>query len=77
MVLSISIVSTTPAALVVISSVKGSPAVVTEKLVPEASTAALGVIFSPVHLVYAPPKTSCSIVSSISTWVTVVDCIDP
>ena len=48
---SMSIVSmVAPAALVVISRVNGSPAVVTENVVPLPPTSAEGVIFSPVHL---------------------------
>ena len=44
-----SIVSTTPALRVVISRDQGSPAVVTEKVVPSPAISELGVTFDPLH----------------------------
>jgi len=44
-----SIVSTTPALLVVTSRDQGSPAVVTEKVVPLPEMSELGVTFDPLH----------------------------
>ena len=41
--------STIPADLVVISKDQGSPAVVTEKVVPVPEISALGVTFDPLH----------------------------
>ena len=49
MVSVMSMVSTTPASLVVISSDQGSPAVVTEKVVPVPEMSALGVTLDPLH----------------------------
>ena len=44
-----SIVSTTPASLVVISRDQGSPAVVTENVVLSPAISELGVTFDPLH----------------------------
>lgn len=72
-----SIVSTTPAARVTVSNWKASPAVVTDQVVEEFVMSPLGVTLVPDHDEYAPPKTSVSIVRSMSIVVVVVDCIDP
>ena len=49
MVSVMSMSSTSPADLVVISRDQGSPAVVTEKVVPVPEMSALGVTFDPLH----------------------------
>ena len=55
--------STTPAALVTVSSWKSSPAVVIDQVVAESVISPLGVTLVPDHDEYAPPYTSVLIVS--------------
>ena len=72
-----SIVSTTPASRVVISSDHGSPAVVTANVVLLPAMSALGVTLLPDQLEWSPPYISVSMVLVMSTVVVVVDCIEP
>ena len=72
-----SIVSTTPADLSIISSEKGSPAFSRVHVFVVFPMVLEGLTFSPDHLETFPPNTSVSISLSILTVVVVVDCIDP
>jgi len=72
-----SISSTTPAALVTVSSWKSFPAVVIDQVVAESVISPLGVTLVPDHDEYSPPYTSVLMVLVMLVVVVVFDCIEP